>query len=84
MLKIISSYFRLLALYIYPITMAFDPKKATEKVNEVLNSAINLATEEQHATLTPLHLAVVLFEVRRAGRGRGNSEGLADRPALSR
>ncbi|GIL82494.1 hypothetical protein Vretimale_11933 [Volvox reticuliferus] len=42
--------------------MAFDPKKATQKVNEVLNSAINLATEEKHATLTPVHLAVVLFE----------------------
>ncbi|EFJ51248.1 hypothetical protein VOLCADRAFT_57497 [Volvox carteri f. nagariensis] len=42
--------------------MAFDPKKATQKVNEVLDSAINLATEQQHATLTPIHLAIVLFE----------------------
>ncbi|GIL53361.1 hypothetical protein Vafri_9031 [Volvox africanus] len=42
--------------------MGFDPKKATEKVNEVINTSINLAQEEQHATLTPLHLAVVLFE----------------------
>ncbi|GLI67219.1 hypothetical protein VaNZ11_011143 [Volvox africanus] len=42
--------------------MGFDPKKATEKVNEVISSSINLAQEEQHATLTPLHLAVVLFE----------------------
>ncbi|GIL83035.1 hypothetical protein Vretimale_8548 [Volvox reticuliferus] len=42
--------------------MGFDPKKATEKVNEVINASINLAQEEQHATLIPLHLAVVLFE----------------------
>ncbi|PNH00854.1 Chaperone protein ClpB1, partial [Tetrabaena socialis] len=42
--------------------MSFDPKKATEKVNEILSSAISLATAEQHAVLTPTHLAVVLFE----------------------
>ncbi|GLC34379.1 hypothetical protein PLESTB_000735100 [Pleodorina starrii] len=42
--------------------MAFDPKKSTEKVNEVISASINLATEERHAILTPLHLAVVLFE----------------------
>ncbi|GLC35085.1 hypothetical protein PLESTM_000277900 [Pleodorina starrii] len=42
--------------------MAFDPKKATPKVNEVLASAVNLATEQQHDTLTTIHLAVVLFE----------------------
>ncbi|EFJ47196.1 hypothetical protein VOLCADRAFT_61636 [Volvox carteri f. nagariensis] len=42
--------------------MTFDPKKATEKVNEIVSSSIHLAQEEQHATLTPLHLAVVLFE----------------------
>lgn len=42
--------------------MAFDPKKATEKVNEALGEAVNLAQENQHAQLMPIHLAVVLFE----------------------
>ncbi|KAG2439110.1 hypothetical protein HYH02_006632 [Chlamydomonas schloesseri] len=42
--------------------MSFDPKKATQKVNEVLGAAIDLAKEDQHATLTPTHLAVILFE----------------------
>ncbi|KAG2432180.1 hypothetical protein HXX76_009100 [Chlamydomonas incerta] len=42
--------------------MSFDPKKATQKVNEVLSAAIDLAKEDKHATLTPTHLAVVLFE----------------------
>lgn len=43
--------------------MSFDTKKATEKVNNVLGEAINLAKEDKHAALTPTHLAVVLFEV---------------------
>ncbi|KAG2488361.1 hypothetical protein HYH03_013051 [Edaphochlamys debaryana] len=42
--------------------MSFDPKKATQKVNELLGAAISLAKEEGNATLTPTHLAVVIFE----------------------
>lgn len=50
--------------------MSFDPRKATAKVNEVLSDAINLAKEEQHAILTPIHLAVVLFEASDCPMGR--------------
>lgn len=42
--------------------MAFDPKKATQKTTETISEAIELAQEEQHQQLTPLHLAIVLFE----------------------
>ncbi|KAG2488370.1 hypothetical protein HYH03_013059 [Edaphochlamys debaryana] len=42
--------------------MSFDPKKATQKVNELLGAAISLAKDEGHAALTPTHLAVVIFE----------------------
>lgn len=43
--------------------VAFDPKKCTQKTTECINAAVSLAEEEGHATLTPVHLACVLFEV---------------------
>lgn len=39
-----------------------DPNKLTQKVAEVVNAARDLALEEQHQALEPLHLAVVMFE----------------------
>lgn len=42
--------------------MALDPQKLTERVASSINGAVDLAKEQQHQTLTPVHLAVVLFE----------------------
>jgi ATP-dependent Clp protease ATP-binding subunit ClpB len=39
-----------------------DPSKFTQKVVAALSSAQELAQESSHAQLTPVHLAVVLFE----------------------
>ena len=39
-----------------------DPNKLTQKVAEIVNAARDLALEDQHAQLVPLHLAVVMFE----------------------
>lgn len=40
---------------------SFDPKSFTEKTQETINNAIDLAKEHQHIQLTPIHLAVALF-----------------------
>ena len=40
-----------------------DPSKFTQRVTEILNSSQELAQEHQHQSLTPVHVAVVLFEV---------------------
>ena len=42
--------------------MVVDPKHWTEKVQSAWQSAQAQAENEGHAQLTPLHLAVVLFE----------------------
>lgn len=42
--------------------MALDPAKLTERVATSINGAVELAKELQHQVLTPVHLAVVLFE----------------------
>eukprot|EP00798_Chlamydomonas_sp_ICE-L_P017600 gene17600-23931_t len=39
-----------------------DMKKVTAKVTGVINSSFDLAREEQHPSLTPVHTAVVMFE----------------------
>lgn len=39
-----------------------DPNKLTQKVAEVVNAARDLALEEQHQSLEPLHLAIIMFE----------------------
>jgi ATP-dependent Clp protease ATP-binding subunit ClpB len=40
----------------------FDPNKATQKTAEVVNASLALAQEESHQQVTPVHLALVLFE----------------------
>lgn len=42
--------------------MALDTNKLTQKTIETLNASHHLCQEEQHAQLTPIHLAVTLFE----------------------
>jgi ATP-dependent Clp protease ATP-binding subunit ClpA len=44
-----------------------DPSKFTQKVTEILNASQELAQEHQHQSLTPVHVAIVLFEVRGSG-----------------
>lgn len=39
-----------------------DPNKLTKKTADVINAAVELAKEEQHQQLHPLHLAVALYE----------------------
>ncbi|KAG7669284.1 hypothetical protein Ndes2526B_g05585 [Nannochloris sp. 'desiccata'] len=39
-----------------------DPNKLTQKVAEIVNAARDLALEEQQQQLSPVHLAIVLFE----------------------
>jgi ATP-dependent Clp protease ATP-binding subunit ClpB len=52
----------------------FDANKVTQKTAEVINAASNLAQEEQHQQLSPIHLAIVLFE---------DSKGLAQQACTS-
>ena len=47
-----------------------DPKSFTEKVTSLLNAAQQLATEHSHQQLTPLHVAIVMFEDPEVGRAR--------------
>jgi hypothetical protein len=42
--------------------MMLDPKKLTEKTGEIINAAVELAKEQAHATLAPLHLACALYD----------------------
>lgn len=39
-----------------------DPNKVTQKVAEVVNAARDMALENNHQQLAPIHLAVALFE----------------------
>lgn len=39
-----------------------DPKQFTEKVTSLLNAAQQLAAEHSHQSLTPTHVAIVMFE----------------------
>jgi ATP-dependent Clp protease ATP-binding subunit ClpB len=39
-----------------------DPSKFTQKVTEILNAAQELAQEHSHQQLTPIHVAVAMFE----------------------
>eukprot|EP00955_Chlamydomonas_euryale_P106386 365702-Chlamydomonas_euryale.AAC.16 len=39
-----------------------DPKKLTAKTAETINAAVELAKEEQQQQLSPLHLAVALYD----------------------
>lgn len=39
-----------------------DPGKLTQKTTELINTARDLALEESQQQLTPLHLAIALFE----------------------
>ena len=39
-----------------------DPRTFTQKVTEALQSAQGLASEHSHQQLSPLHVAIVLFE----------------------
>eukprot|EP00005_Dracoamoeba_jomungandri_P005200 CAMPEP_0174260800 /NCGR_PEP_ID=MMETSP0439-20130205/10560_1 /TAXON_ID=0 /ORGANISM="Stereomyxa ramosa, Strain Chinc5" /LENGTH=880 /DNA_ID=CAMNT_0015345131 /DNA_START=61 /DNA_END=2703 /DNA_ORIENTATION=+ len=41
--------------------MSLNPNKFTDKTNEVLSAARDLAAESCHVQVTPLHLAAVLF-----------------------
>ncbi len=51
-----------------------DPKQFTEKVTSLLNAAQQLASEHSHQSLTPTHVAIVMFE----------DEGGVARAALAR
>jgi ATP-dependent Clp protease ATP-binding subunit ClpB len=50
-----------------------DPSKFTEKVNTVLRDAQELARENNHQQLTPVHIAVTMFD---------DSEGIARQAVL--
>lgn len=50
-----------------------DPNKLTQKVAEIVNAARDLALEEQQQQLSPLHVAIVMFE---------DSEGIAKQACL--
>lgn len=39
-----------------------DPRTFTQKVNETLTAAQELASEHSHQQLSPIHVAIVLFE----------------------
>jgi len=52
--------------------MALNPQNFTDKVNEVLSTAKDIACEEQHIQLEPIHVAVALFK---------DEAGLANRVA---
>lgn len=45
-----------------PPAPIMDPKSFTEKVTSLLNAAHQLASEHSHQQLTPIHVAIVLFE----------------------
>ena len=42
--------------------VSFDPRKLTQKSSQVLSDALQLAKDEGHQQLAPIHIAVVLFE----------------------
>ena len=42
--------------------MVVDPSKWTQKSVEAFQAAQELAQDSNHAQITPIHLAVVLFE----------------------
>jgi ATP-dependent Clp protease ATP-binding subunit ClpA len=42
--------------------MSLDPKKITAKTAESIRAAVEIAKENQNQNLTPVHLAVALFE----------------------
>lgn len=44
------------------IPFSMDPRTFTQKVNETLTAAQELASEHSHQQLSPLHVAIVLFE----------------------
>lgn len=52
-----------------------DPKKITHKTSEAINAALELARDEQHQQLVPLHIAVVVFEDPRGGCRLSESAG---------
>ncbi|EFN58888.1 hypothetical protein CHLNCDRAFT_56016 [Chlorella variabilis] len=58
-----------------------DPSKFTQKVTEILNAAQELAQESSHQQITPLHVAVVMFEdpegVAKAALGKQAGGGAA-------
>ena len=42
--------------------MMLDPKKITEKAAEAIGNAIEIAKENGHQQISPLHLGIALFE----------------------